>query len=242
MRIWGRCGIVAGLIGGLVAGALAGGPTAARADGHPVVVELFTSQGCSACPPADALMRELASYDRVIPLALHVDYWDYIGWADIFARPENTVRQKAYAAAVGERMIYTPQIIVNGTARLMGARPMEVVSTVAAEGEVPPRVTVTLERTEGRLTILAPALAEAPLALRVHLVRFTPEATVEILRGENAGRTLPYTNIVTAWDVVADWDGAEDLALEVALEGEAPAAVLLQEPGPGAILGAAVAR
>src|SRR6056297_1329329 len=95
------------------AAALASFTAPALAD-DPVVVELFTSQGCSSCPPADAMLGELAERDDVIPLALHVDYWDYIGWADIFADPAYTRRQKGYAHATGQRMVYTPQMVIDG--------------------------------------------------------------------------------------------------------------------------------
>ena len=94
---------------------------AVQAEGAaPVVLELYTSQGCSSCPAADALLEELADQPGLLPLALHVDYWDYIGWADTFAHPGFTERQKAYARAAGERMIYTPQMIVGGVARVEG--------------------------------------------------------------------------------------------------------------------------
>ena len=96
------------------------------AQDSPVVVELFTSQGCAACPPADALLGELARHEDVIALALHVDYWDYIGWEDVFARPEFTQRQHAYGHAAGSTVVYTPQMIVGGQERVVGVRPMAV--------------------------------------------------------------------------------------------------------------------
>ena len=91
----------------------------AIAQDQPVVVELFTSQGCSSCPPADALLHELAARDDVVALAMHVDYWDYIGWKDVFGNPAHSARQRAYAKAGNRRMVYTPQMIVNGENRLL---------------------------------------------------------------------------------------------------------------------------
>src|SRR5918996_4983900 len=105
----------------LAALVLLAAPPLARAQTNPVVVELFTSQGCSSCPPADALLAELAGKDGVIALALHVDYWDYLGWADSFASPAFTARQRAYAKKAHSRTIYTPQMIVQGEDRLVGS-------------------------------------------------------------------------------------------------------------------------
>ncbi len=98
----------------------------AQGTDNPVVVELFTSQGCSSCPPADAILGDLAGRDDVIALALHVDYWDYIGWKDTFADPSYTKRQRAYARVAGARNIYTPQMVVGGMDHLVGVRPMEL--------------------------------------------------------------------------------------------------------------------
>ena len=95
-------------------------PQDGRAQPAPVVVELFTSQGCSSCPPADALLAELAGAEGVIALALHVDYWDYLGWTDSFAAPKHTERQRAYAKAAKSRTIFTPQMVVQGSERLKG--------------------------------------------------------------------------------------------------------------------------
>ncbi|MEL6205360.1 MAG: DUF1223 domain-containing protein [Pseudomonadota bacterium] len=228
------------MVGSLWLGA--GGFAPLAADDHgPVVVELFTSQGCSSCPPADALLHDLALRDDVLPLALHVDYWDYIGWKDVFARPEHTVRQKAYARAAGERMIYTPQIIIAGLDHIVGAKAMAVMNAIDARAALATSVGVELHRNGSTLvvSVLPPAQQEP---LTVQLVRYRPKATVDILRGENAGRTISYSNIVTAWDDVAEWDGAEPLTMEVAVDGEDPIVVLVQRPGHGAILGAAAAR
>lgn len=215
---------------------------AAAAQTNPVVIELYTSQGCSSCPPADELLAELARREDVIALALHVDYWDYIGWADSFADPAFTRRQKAYAQAVGARTIYTPQMIVGGLEHLVGVRPMELSALIRSQsGKVSP-VRLTLERAGEGLRVSA--VAEPPLdrPVVVQLVRYLPEQTVEIRHGENAGRVITYANIVTDWQMLAEWDGAAPLVLEARAGGEEATVVIVQEPGPGAIVAAARLR
>ncbi len=219
-----------------MAGWLASGPALADS---PVVVELFTSQGCSSCPPADEMVRDLATREEVIALGLHVDYWDYIGWADIFARPEFTRRQKSYAAAAGERMVYTPQFVVGGVERIVGAKPMKVMDAVLDRAEAPARVELSVAREGKMLRIAARRLDGRPEPLLVQLVRYRPEASVAIEHGENAGHELHYANIVTSWNLLLRWNGSEELEVTAPVEGALPGAVIVQEEGPGAILAAA---
>jgi hypothetical protein len=221
---------------------LAGLTGQAVADEHPVVVELFTSQGCSSCPPADRFMQDLAKRDDVIALALHVDYWDYIGWKDSFGRPENTRRQKAYARAMGERMVYTPQMVIGGATHVVGTKPMQVADVIAAQRGTDSGVTLSVARTGSGLTIAASAAAQLTPPAVVQLVRYTPSATVDIQRGENAGRRLSYSNIVTEMRVVGNWDGRSALQLSEPLTGDQPVVVLIQRDGHGAILAAARLR
>lgn len=219
--------------------------TAARADDtvHPVVVELFTSQGCSSCPPADAMLNELAGRADVIPLALHVDYWDYLGWTDEFADPAFTKRQKAYARVAGARSIYTPQMVVDGSEHLVGVRPMELADLIRAHGAKPSPVELTLTREgDGQVRINAVATGAFPDAAVVQLVRYRPSATVTIAQGENAGRTITYSNIVESWAPLGDWDGTADYQAVADLPGDAAAAVIVQEVGPGEILAAETLR
>lgn len=216
-------------------------PGAADAD-EPVVIELFTSQGCSSCPPADAMILELAKRDDVIPLALHVDYWDYIGWKDSFARPAHTERQKAYARAAGHRTVFTPQIIVDGIDHMVGNKPMQLAQLIDAHGDRPRTVGMELERHGASVRIRAEALTALPEGMIVHVVRYLPQETVSIKRGENAGRTITYANIVTEWQAVARWDGATPLEIEADAPGPLPVVALVQAPGHGAILGAAQTR
>jgi len=212
----------------------------ATADG-PVLLELYTSQGCSSCPPADALLHDLSERDDVIPLALHVDYWDYIGWADSFADPQFTRRQQDYAAVVGDRTIYTPQMIVAGEDRVIGTKPSQVADAIVTQKE-PTGVSIEVARSGNRLTISGETLRSLPNDTIIQVARFSPRETVDIRRGENAGRTLTYTNIVTAWDVVGEWSGRRDLDLTVPVTGDAPIVVIVQEQGPGAVFATAVLR
>lgn len=224
---------------------LLGGAARAQEDAAPppVVVELFTSQGCASCPPADAMIAELAARDDVIPLALHVDYWDYIGWKDIYADPAYTLRQKAYAQAAGRNMIYTPQIIVNGLDDIEGARPMELADRIIAHRARPAMVVLHAMREGQTLRLKARALDALPDGtFLVHLVRYAPSRHTRITEGENAGRNLDYANVVEGWQVLDEWDGQAPLDLSADLPGPSPAVVLIQREGPGVIVAAARVR
>lgn len=212
--------------------------TAADAETNPVVVELYTSQGCSSCPPADEyLRRELAEREDVIALAFHVDYWDYIGWKDIHANPAYTQRQHTYARAAGHRSVYTPQMIVNGKDHVVGAHPNKVEGFINAHSSKESAVDLTLERTGNKLKISAKADLTAPM--QVHVIRYKDAEKVSIKHGENAGRVLTYANIVSEWDVVKDWNGKSDLSMSVRVKGEAPVVVLIQHENGGPIVTAA---
>jgi len=203
-----------------------------------VVVELYTSQGCSSCPPADEFVAMLASDPRILPLALHVDYWDYIGWADKFANPKFTDRQRAYAKAVGSRTIYTPQLIIGGADRIEGFAPEETAKRLRAHLAAGPVVRLSVLREGGNLVIRA--VSDQPFAgpVRIQIVRYKPKETVTIERGENAGRVITYHNIVTSWERVGDWSGQEPLDMTASYTGDDPGAVILQSEGPAEILAA----
>ena len=203
-----------------------------------VVVELYTSQGCSSCPPADEFVAMLAANPQILPLALHVDYWDYIGWEDKFANPKFTDRQKAYAKAVGSRTIYTPQLIIGGADRIEGFAPEETAERLRAHLEAGTPVRLTVTREGDKLVIRAEADPPLTEPVRVQLVRYKPEETVTIERGENAGKTISYSNIVTSWERLEDWSGQEPLEVTAPFIGDEPGAVILQEQGPAAILAA----
>ncbi len=204
-----------------------------------VVVELYTSQGCSSCPPADEFMGELVQNPQVIALALHVDYWDYIGWKDQFAHSAFTDRQKAYARAIGSRAIYTPQMIVNGQNRVEGNDPAAVNAYVSDHLSQPGDVTLSLQRDGDRLVIRAVAAAPLPAPVDVQLVRYNPQETATIERGENAGLTATYYNIVTEWQMLGDWSGDEPFEAETIVTGTDPVVVIIQKPGHDAIIAAA---
>ncbi|WP_293577127.1 thioredoxin family protein [Phaeobacter sp.] len=208
-----------------------------------VVVELFTSQGCSSCPPADALLHQLTKRNDVLPLALHVDYWDYIGWKDQFASPEHTRRQKGYAQIGGRQMVYTPQMIIHGQDDVVGADAMKLADAIAAHrGRAEPVEVSLAPQADGEVLLTltasgAAAMPDGPVA--VQLVRYTPLQTVDISRGELAGHRLSYANVVEQIDRIANWDGAEDLTLRVALTDDLPAAVIVQAAPFGRVLAAA---
>nr|WP_319250458.1 DUF1223 domain-containing protein [uncultured Celeribacter sp.] len=215
-------------------------PSGLSADSGPIVVELFTSQGCSSCPPADEMITELSQRSDVLPLSLHVDYWDYIGWRDDFAQPQFTQRQKAYAHAVGKRTIYTPQMVVQGREHVLGTKPMQLADLILRhQARDAHPIALSASREGDTLSLQAVPLGQLPAPIRVQVVRFSPHARVEIKRGENAGRVLEYSNIVTQWQPIADWDGRTPLKMSVTLSGPDRTAVLLQASGPGPILAAA---
>lgn len=213
---------------------------AAQVQAEPVVVvELFTSQGCSSCPPADEFLSMLASDPRILPLALHVDYWDYIGWEDHFAQPKFSERQRDYARAVGSRTIYTPQLIIGGADRIEGFAPEETAERLRAHLGAATPVRLTVTREGDKLVIRAEADPPLTEPVRVQLVRFKPEETVTIERGENAGKTITYRNIVTSWDRLDDWAGQAPLEVTAPYDGDEPGAVIVQTDGPATILAAA---
>lgn len=215
----------------------------AQAQSGPVVVELFTSQGCASCPPADALLLELAKDDDVLPLALHVDYWDYIGWPDTFAAPAFTQRQRRYAHAAGRTMIYTPQMIIGGVSEVAGFKPVRVMDAIRSQRSRPGQVTLRVVRSGESVRIeMSPIKDAPPRPVKIVLVRYLPRAHVEIRSGENAGRSLDYANVVRDWRPLAEWDGAGPAVIETEMPGDLPGAVLLQEEGPGAVLAAARLR
>ena len=207
------------------------------------VVELFTSQGCSSCPKADAMFNELGKRSDVIALAWHVDYWDYIGWPDTFGAAENSDRQRGYAEGWGSARIYTPQMVINGRTGVVGSRDREVAGAIEAAVLSLP-VAVTLKSDMVEVTIGPQAGGSDAM---VWLVTFKDRSQVMIERGENAGKTFDYTQIVTGKQMLGMWDAASGTHLKLPLsalqaDGSNGAAILVQSEKdglPGPILGAA---
>ena len=210
------------------------------------VVELFTSQGCSSCPKADAMFSELGKRDDIIALAFHVDYWDYIGWPDTFGAAANSDRQRAYAESWGSSRIYTPQLIVNGLKGVVGSRDKEVSSAIdAAKLDLP----VALKVGTNMLEVTVGPQAGSTEAV-VWLITFKDHSAVKIERGENAGETIDYTQIVTGKQMLGMWDAVAGTHLKLPLselmaDGSNGAVILVQGDKnglPGAILGAALVQ
>lgn len=209
------------------------------------VIELFTSQGCSSCPPADEAFEKLVRKGDIVALAYHVDYWNYLGWNDTLATPENTGRQYAYARSLGRSGVYTPQAVLNGRDHLKGTDADEVtrkldgmrqqglgLSVAVRAARKKEELTITVGRGQGKADVV--------------IVYFRRKEVVDVLKGENVGKKVAYWNSVTDVQTVGMWEGNElHLMLPakvMAKDGSDGCAVLLQTSGvegePSAILGA----
>src|SRR5207248_7272868 len=179
------------------------------AQGEPrAVIELFTSQGCSSCPPADKLLGELTADPSLMAISVPIDYWDYLGWKDTLADPRNTARQKAYAHARGDGQVYTPQVVVNGALHVVGSDRAAIEAAIAnsrKNGAMSLLPTLTLS--DSRLNVTVPEVADARTSAEVWLVGLARAATIAIGRGENKGRTITYHNVVRRWMKLGDWTG-----------------------------------
>jgi hypothetical protein len=207
------------------------------------VIELFTSQGCSSCPPADRLAGDLARDERLIVLSMPVDYWDYLGWHDTLALHSHTQRQKAYAAVRGDRQVYTPQVVVDGITQCVGSERGTIEQAVAElKGKL--ALPVTIERKNGTLEIDVGAGSGTPAA--VFLLTVVRSKSVAIGRGENRGKTITYNNVVRAWQRLGAWTGGavrHSVALAEIADAETDHVVVIVQSGsresPGPIYGAA---
>lgn len=209
----------------------------ASAVAQPVVVELFTSQGCSSCPPADALLGELARKPGIIALAYHVDYWDDLGWKDRFSIPEATQRQQGYVRRLAKSGAFTPQVVVSGDTSLVGSNRAAVEQAIAGDRDA---LAVVLSKAGDNLQIQFPEAWREPMD--VYLVTYLTEATDKIESGENARRTLKHFNVVRSFKRLATWNGKpQRMSVPLAgLPGDASAvAVILQRNNQGAVAGAA---
>ena len=229
----------------LFAALASGGPAAAETR---AVIELFTSQGCSSCPPADRLIAEYADRDDLLALSLPVDYWDYLGWKDTLASHAFSERQRDYAAARGDGQVYTPQMVVDGREHIVGSNRPVVEATLKrdlADG-LPVPITMTAGSDATTVTIGAAGAGEASRGT-IWLAMYDRAVSVEIARGENSGRTITYSNVVRKLRPIAMWKG-ESMTIDLPKSEMDQAdvsrcAVILQtetaEGLPGPILGAA---
>lgn len=210
------------------------------------VVELFTSQGCSSCPPADAFLGDLAKRDDVIALTLAVDYWDYLGWKDTFASPAHSKRQHAYAKRRGDAQVYTPQMVLNGRRHEIGSHRSSVLKAIQQEAKFVEKswVPVTLESDKNSVMVSAGAYrgeGKAPDAT-IWLLLSTKTEKVSIKRGENRGRKISYHNVVRQMVPIGAWHGDAikvELPQSDLMEGYDGCTAILQINGAGPIIGAA---
>ena len=227
-----------------LAGLVAGGMSTQANAGATAVVELFTSQGCSSCPPADKLFNTLADRTDILTLSFNVDYWDYLGWKDTLASPDNSQRQRNYAAARGDGQVYTPQAVIDGMTHVTGSNESAIDAAIDSAG--PLKVPIALASTGDSVTVnigAAPGMPHATL----WLVMYDRAITVPVRRGENTGKTITYANVVKKLRPIAMWKGepmSVDLPKSEMTQAKAGrCAVLLQTEAagglPGPILGAA---
>lgn len=210
------------------------------------VLELFTSQGCASCPPADEALEEFSKKPGIVALSFSVDYWDYQGWKDTLAEHEFTSRQKAYAAARGDRQVYTPQLVVNGSLDVVGSDEAAIEKAIKAGPA--PSVPIDVDMMGDAIRIsVGPAVKDGPRKATLWLALYDRHVKVPVERGENRNRTLSYYNVVRKLRPIAVWRG-EPIKVDLPVaeyrdSGTDGCAVLLQqetaEDAPGPIIGAA---
>ena len=214
------------------------------------VVELFTSQGCSSCPPADKLLGELAKDPSVIALSMPIDYWDYLGWKDTLADARFSARQKAYSWARGDREVYTPQVVVNGSAHVLGSDRAAIENAIGntrkTDGVMSVPVTMTQAGKQINVSVAASGKGPAATHGEVWICSISKAVSISIGRGENSGREITYHNVVRNLLKVGDWNGnpgSWTVPLEnISREGVDGAVVYVQDGNrdkPGPMLGAA---
>jgi hypothetical protein len=219
-------------------------PVPATVADYPVVLELFTSEGCNSCPPADALLGQLARQHDLLPLAFHIDYWDYLGWKDPYSSKFATTRQSAYGRLL-DVMVYTPQMVVDGARDAVGSDEAAVNLAIEVERARPKLKLVVLKDERGELKVAIPA-GEGPSApFGVYEALFDSSHVTPVGRGENSGRTLTEFNIVRQWRKIGEWRGtATELSLDLGPQSNVfdACAIILQEGDNGPIRGATAFR
>jgi hypothetical protein len=215
--------------------------------GPRALLELFTSQGCSSCPPADRLLGQLANDPSVVAVSLPIDMWDYLGWKDTLALPGHSARQRAYAKLRGDRQVYTPQMVVNGSMHVLGSDRAAIERVVAQTDRNPAimSVPVLLSAGGGDLIVTVRAAAGRRETGEVWLCPLTRAISVAIGRGENRGRTVTYHNVVRGWHKLGDFAGSDStwtIPLAQVETGEIDGAAVMVQQGtrdkPGIVLGA----
>ncbi len=213
---------------------------------RPVVVELFTSQGCNSCPPADALLGQFATTRKdVLAMSLPITYWDMLGWKDTLASEGDTRRQKGYSLAMSHGGVYTPQMIIDGVSDVVGSREAQVNAAIAARQADMQNVTVTLTANAREVHVaIGPADDHGDYNATIWLFRILPQAVVAVGGGENSGHTLAYKNVVRDIKAVGLWKG-QPVTLDLPRQEMTGAshdsiAVVVQQGGYGRILGAAM--
>ena len=187
----------------------ADGMTPACAEEPRAVIELFTSQGCSSCPAADKLLGELARDPSLVTMSLAVDYWDYLGWKDTLALHGHSNRERAYAGARGDRVVYTPQVVVNGVVQALGSDKAAIEHAIdeTQKTATPLILPVTMSVSNAIVTVTVPSAKDDRRSAEVWLCPITATKPVSIGRGENSGHTLTYFNVVRRWVKLGDWKG-----------------------------------
>jgi hypothetical protein len=216
--------------------------------GPRAVIELFTSQGCSSCPPADKLMGEYVQDQSVVVLTLPIDYWDYLGWKDTLALSGHSARQRAYAKVRGDRQVYTPQAVIDGEIHVLGSDKAAIERAIRQVREHSAALTlpITVVRLGNSLTVTVPAAKSENHQAEVWLCPVTKSVPVAIGRGENHGRTITYSNVVRRWIKLGDWSG-EAATFKIPIRdfqnGSIDAAAVMVQSGaasaPKVMLGAA---
>ena len=205
-----------------------------------VLVELFTSQGCSSCPPADAILEKLSNRNDVVALAFHVDYWDYIGWKDSFADPIFSKRQKTYARLASRKGVYTPQFMVHGHTAVAGSNSKTLTDEILKAAKQKSKFKVLFEELDNEVRVnLIKVRPSSRIAADILAIYFTPKKTVKIQSGENSGRVMTYSNVVRNIVKLGEWDGLNrwsKLMPQVANQG---LAVVIQSKGQGKVIAVA---
>jgi hypothetical protein len=235
-----RCAVLLPLVSAVAALSIWNRSLAEAPQERPVVVELFTSQGCSSCPPADAILGELVLKNNVIALAFHVDYWDGIGWRDRYSMPEATERQRRYVEALQLSSAFTPQVVIDGRRSLVGSDRQRIMAAIA---QAPGGLKIDAAVEHDQLVISLPD-GDSGHRYDVNVAAYLPHSTTKVGGGENSGQTLTEFNVVRQFKRIAYWDG-KAVRLRVPLRSFPSdadhVAVLIQQANEGPIAGAAAA-